>query len=218
MHNPWINLSETAPFVLECDKQDILNFNKTAKSEHKIHLEVLPEPYTGSPEAKIVMLNLNPGFYERNEKFLSGDEHFYNASRANLIHIKQEYPFYLLDPRNANSPGYYWWSRKLKPLINIYGMEKVAKEVCVVEYFPYHSARFGYNTFVSSQTYNLYLIREGMKRNALIIQMRSRNIWQNAIPELRSYSNYYELRNPQNPVISEKNSPDGFPEILKTLD
>lgn len=104
MRNPWIDLPETAPFVLACDKQGILDFNHTAKPEHTIHLELLPEPYTGNPEAKIILLNLNPGFYERNEKFLLGDEHFFKASRANLTHTRQDYPFYLLDPRNAASP------------------------------------------------------------------------------------------------------------------
>ena len=70
MRNPWIDLPETAPFVLACDKQGIGDFNHTAKPEHTIHLELLPEPYTGNPEAMIILLNLNPGFYERNEKFL----------------------------------------------------------------------------------------------------------------------------------------------------
>lgn len=217
MHNPWIDLPETAPFVLACDKQGIVDFNTKAKPEHKIHLELLPAPYTGNPEAKIVLLNLNPGFYERNERFLLGDEYFIKASRANLTHTQQAYPFYLLDPRNAASPGYYWWSRKLKPLIDRYGLKKVANKVCVVEYFPYHSVHFGCTIVVPSQAYNVYLVKEGLKRNALIIQMRSRRVWQHAIPGLASYPNYYELKNPQNPTISANNCPGGFPEILKVL-
>jgi hypothetical protein len=217
MRNPWIDLPETAPFVLACDKQAIFDFNHTAKPEHKIHLELLPEPYAGNPEAKIVLLNLNPGFYERNEQFLLGDKHFFNASRANLTHTKQAYPFYHLDPRNAASPGYYWWSRKLKPLIDLYGLKKVAHEMCVVEYFPYHSVNFGCTIFIPSQGYNVYLVKEGLKRNALIIQMRSRRVWQSVVPGLGSYLNYYELKNPRNPTISANNCPSGFPEILKVL-
>jgi len=90
MRNPWIDLPATAPFVLPCDNQGILDFNNKAKPEHKIHLEVLPAPYTGNPEAKIVLLNLNPEFYKRNEEYLLGDEYFFKASRANLTHAKQE--------------------------------------------------------------------------------------------------------------------------------
>lgn len=66
MDNPWLNLPDCAPFVLDYDKYSILNFNATAREEYRIHLEELPEPYTDRPTANIVLLNLNPGFYERN--------------------------------------------------------------------------------------------------------------------------------------------------------
>jgi len=56
-----------------------------------------------------------------------------------------------------------------------------------------------------------------MKRNALIIEMRSKKVWQERVPGLMSYHNYYVLKNPQYPAISQKNCPDGFPEILKIL-
>jgi hypothetical protein len=56
-----------------------------------------------------------------------------------------------------------------------------------------------------------------MRRNALIVQMRSKREWQEAVPELTSYHNYYVLRNPQNTTISVNNCPDGYPEILKIL-
>ncbi len=46
-----------------------MNFTSQMLSEreydHQIHLKILPEPYTGDPEANIILLNLNPGFYER---------------------------------------------------------------------------------------------------------------------------------------------------------
>jgi hypothetical protein len=177
----------------------------------------LPEPYTGSPEASIILLNLNPGFYERNEVFGLGDKYFSKTSRANLIHANEEYPFYLLNPRNAASPGYYWWSRKLKQPIERNGLEKVARAFCVIEYFPYLSVNFGYNSPIPSPPYSFSLVRDEMKRGAVIIQMRSRRRWQNELPELSSYSRYYELKNPQNPTISENNCPEGFAEIRKIL-
>src|SRR5258708_35169148 len=154
MQTPWTNLPQTIPFVLRGDKQGIDNYNLNAKPEHKIHVEILPEPYTGSPDSPVILLNLNPGFYERNVQFLLGDDYFFKASRANLVHSKQEYPFYLLDPRNVESPGYYWWSRKLRLLIDLYGLKKVANMVSVIEYFPYHSANFGGNIAVPSQAYS----------------------------------------------------------------
>jgi hypothetical protein len=69
MDNPWRNLSREQPFVLEGDKSRILLFNNKVKDEHKIHLELLPEPYLGNPESEIVLLNLNPGFSIDDFKF-----------------------------------------------------------------------------------------------------------------------------------------------------
>jgi hypothetical protein len=167
-----------------------------------------------------MLLNGNPGLYDKNKTFLLGNECFVQASRANRLHIKQEYPFYHLDPRLAGSPGYDWWRGKrgkLNSLIDLYGAEKVANEVCVIEYFPYHSVKFGHPPFVSSQAYSWHLVKEGLKRNAIIILMRSKDLWFSAVPELEGYQNYYEVNDPRNPTISVKDCPKGFPEIRKVL-
>ena len=234
MDNPWLDLPETEPFVLECDRQNVESFNLTAKENHHIHTEVWAEPYTGNPEAEIVLLNLNPGYYKGQMDFLPGNPNFLPANRANLRHEKREYPFYLLDPRLEDSPGYWWWTRKLRPLIDLFpresdghlsfeGLRRVANEVFVVEFFPYHTRNYSDKMCVPSQKYSLYLVREALKRNALIIQMRSQKIWQQAIPELGkpsddNNSRYFILNNPQNPTISPNNCPDGFPEIRKIFE
>jgi hypothetical protein len=217
MQNPWVHLPETAPFLLEIDRSLIQNFNSRAKSHHQIHHELFPEPYTGNPRANIILLNLNPGFYDRNARFLNGDVFFQKTSRANLAHTIQDYPFYLLDPRNINSPGYYWYKRKFGRLIERFGTKRVAEEICVIEYFPYTTQHFGCNFQVPSQKYSFYLVEEAMKRNALIIQMRSKGIWQKAIPALINYPRYFILKNPQNPTISDNNCPDGYPEIVEVF-
>ena len=217
MVNPWLSLSDTAPFLLASDLRNILHFNTMTKPQHQIHGELLPEPYLGNPQANILLLNLNPGFDERDIAFHQGSDYFVKTSRANLAHASQAYPFYLLDPHNAASPGATWWRSKLKRLIDRYGVYKIANEVCVIEYFPYHSEKFGCKSDIPSQTYGFSLLQEAMKRNALVIQMRSRRLWQSKVPGLRSYPHYYELKNPQNTVISENNCPDGYPTILKTL-
>ncbi|MDQ6662100.1 MAG: hypothetical protein M3Z24_14190 [Chloroflexota bacterium] len=217
MQNPWLSLPKTLPFVLECDKQIILDFNSKVKRQYQLHLEILPEPYTGNPRAKIILLNLNPGFYESNARFLTGDIYFQETSGANLAHESLEYPFYLLDPENSECPGDDWYKRKFRRLIEQFGRKRVAEEICVIEYFPYTSEKFGCNICIPSQAYNFYLVQEAMRRNALIIQMRSKRLWQEAIPALASYHNYYVLRNPQNTAITENNCPDGYPEILKIL-
>lgn len=217
MHNPWIDLPPRKPFLLPCDEQSIRQFNHQAKQEHSIHCELLPEPYLGNPQAKVLLLNLNPGYDPNDIDFHQGHPSFIEANRANLNHEQQDYPLYMLDPRFDQYPGSAWWRGKLRPLIHRYGAKKVANDLCVVEYFPYHSKRFGFNTFVASQTYSLFLVEEAMKRGALIIQMRSKRIWQKSVPLLAHYREYYVLTNPQNPAISEGNCPHGYPEIVKRL-
>jgi len=128
VQNPWLSLPETPPFVLPGDKQIILDFNHKVKPQHRMHLNILPEPYTGNPEAKIILLNLNPGFYESNARFLTGDAYFQKTSRANLAHACQEYPFYLLDPRNSRSPGYDWYRKKSDALSTIVVQRKSLKK------------------------------------------------------------------------------------------
>jgi hypothetical protein len=110
VQNPWPLLPETEPFVLPCDREIIQNFNNRhrTKQKHQIHLELLPEPYLGNPQAKIVFLNGNPGFDEDGHSY-HNNANFVKANRANLYHESQEYLFYLLNPQFEKSPGYEWW-------------------------------------------------------------------------------------------------------------
>jgi hypothetical protein len=219
MDNPWLRLPEHTPFLLECDKHAISRFNATARDDYFIHSEELPEPYTGRPTANIVLLNLNPGFYERNEEFHSNGSYnyFLKTHRANLAHAASDYPFYHLDPNNSSSPGYYWWGRKLKQLINEYGVKKVAYEVCNFEYFPYHSRHFGYSkSIIESQKYTFYLVEQALQRNAIVIMMRARTFWEQAVPLLKTYP-YHTLNSAQSASISEKNCPNGYQAIVEAL-
>ncbi|HEV2579996.1 MAG TPA: hypothetical protein VGT44_04010, partial [Ktedonobacteraceae bacterium] len=98
------------------------------------------------------------------------------------------------------------------------GVERVAREILVVEYFPYFTRRgIGNICLLPSQKYTFHLVREAMRRNAIIIKLRARRQWLGVIPELTSYPNYYELNSPQNTCITQRNCPKGFPEILKAL-
>lgn len=222
MLNPWPGLPMAEPFVLADDEQIIRVYNTGLMEKYRenleVHLEVFPEPYSGNPQAKIVLLNLNPGYYPRNKEFGSGTADFFRMWRANLAHEPQQYPFYHLDPRLKGSPGEVYYRVKFKAPILEFGEKRVAEEFFVVEYFPYTTkSGFGNISCISSQHYNFYLVREAMRRNAVIIQMRAKQRWQEMIPALRNYPHYYELRSAQNTAISERNCPDGYPEIRKAL-
>lgn len=222
MLSPWSNLPLAEPFVLKEDEPILRLFNASLREKYRedqqIHLEVFPEPYSGNPQAKIVLLNLNPGYYPRNKEFGGGTADFLRMWRANLAHEPQEYPFYHLHPRLKGSPGEVYYRLKFKAPINEFGEKRVAEEFFVVEYFPYTTKRgVGNISCIPSQEYGFYLVREAMKRNAIIIQLRSKQRWQEMIPELKTYSRYYELRSVQNTAITEKNCPTGYPMIRKEL-
>jgi hypothetical protein len=134
MTNPWQRLPLQPPYVLPEDAPLIHAFNANANQDAVIYLELIPEPYLGSPDAPVVLLSLNPGFSSDDPQHHQ-DPRFAERSRDNLLHRKSEYPFFLLDPA-ITAPGNRWWTRRLGPLIREYGLETVAQRVLCVEYFP----------------------------------------------------------------------------------
>lgn len=217
MNNPWKSLPREQPFVLESDKSQVLLFNNKVENRYKIHLELLPEPYLGNPNAEIVLLSLNPGFAKDDVTFHRFDNNFKASSRINLLHGEQEYPFFFLDPKIVRVRGRRWWDRKLGRLVDLYGARTVANHVCCVEFFPYHSEK--YRTIGSplpSQQYTFYLVRKAIERKALIVFLRSRKRWVEAVPELASYG-FFELNSPQNAIVTRNNLPEGFERIMEAL-
>lgn len=227
MKNPWTNLPIDIPFVLKDDLPIIQKFNRRFSADHPvyIHTEGLPMPILGNPKAPVVLLNLNPGFTETDienpafEVLPAEEVQFHKeAPFKNLRHEELEYPFYLLDPRVKDAGGYVWWTRKLKHLIAEFGQKHVANNVLCVEFFPYPSRRYGYCEILPSQEYSFYLVREAMKRNDIIVGMRSLRLWLSQIPELENYDNFFALINPQNPAVSPSNCPPGsYQKIIEAL-
>jgi hypothetical protein len=144
---------------------------------------------------------------------------------ANLRHKQAKYPFYLLDPDLNFAPGFCWWKQKLGPLMGALDDprgEKVSKGVFCVEFFPYHSETFSsrWNTnILPSQEYSFRLVQRAIRRNALILIMRSGKIWREHVPELKTYSKdrWEEASSPQNPAISPNNFPKLFLEAVRRL-
>jgi hypothetical protein len=219
MQNPWIDLPTTAPYVLESDRAAIDNYNNSLNEGMltRIHLDQFPVPFLGAPDAPVVLLGLNPG-YDEND---TANEHLIEtAVRYNLSHQKQEYPFYLLDPANNFTGGHHWWTQKLRPLITDCGDKQVANKVLCVEYFPYHSNRaagFHKTYSVASQGYSFDLVRQAIEREAIILIMRSRTIWEGTIPELTGYQNLCVLNNPQNVTVSRRNCPTAYDNIVARI-
>jgi hypothetical protein len=217
IENPWVNLPTAAPYLLQQDRLAIETFNRIVKDQqHRIHDDILPEPFLGLPESDVVLLNLNPGFSTAEVEYHHLDRYFKDAALANLAHQEQPYPFYFLDPA-VKSPGHQWWQRRLGTLIQQFTAETLARRLLCLEFFPYHSERFDRATpRVPSQGYTFALLRQAIERGAVIVVMRARELWFEAVPEL-CHAGVHRLNSTQAVYITPGNCPEGYPEIVKRL-
>jgi hypothetical protein len=231
MENPWIeivgNLDETN-FVLKEDKAVIDKFNQSANETFKVHTEIMPAPFMGNVHnAPIMLLLLNPG-YDENEEINGYYKEYKPFWKNEIQHIQSipELPLFCLDEKYIEYSNY--WSNKLKPLTLITSKEMVAKKICKVQFFPYHSQKFksiskkilikeGIDNYLKSQKYNFYLVEKAMERNAVIIILRSRKMWFEAIPKLEKYENLYFTNSYLNTILSKNNLSETFPKIINIL-
>ncbi len=213
MKNPWADLPIESPFVLDCDKEIVCAFNKLRSEKVKFQLKYLPEPFLGDPNASIVLLSLNPGFAGKGDSLHLTSETFKQKSRQNLLHTKAEYPIYLLDPEFRKSGGHQYWYRKLRSLIEDFSLKCVAEKIFVIEYYGYHSEKCGFGGEMASQGYSFHLVKEAIKRGAIIVVVRHNRKWMQKIPELETYPHKYTLNSPQAGNISRMNCPNGYDSI-----
>jgi hypothetical protein len=204
--NPWKDLPEKSPYVLEADKAiiDAHNARLEKGSLYEVHLSVLPEPFLGRPDAPVVLLNLNPGWNENKDPPNHSRPEFIKRNRENLLHESNNYPFYLLDP-SLRPNRTVWWEKRLGALIESVGLEAVAQNVLCVEYFPYHSKKYKKCERLPSQDYSFALARDAVKRNAVILLMRGKEQWTNAVPSLSSYNQLFFPNSFQCAYVSRNN-------------
>jgi hypothetical protein len=179
MENPWSDLPSKSPYILGMDRDSIRRFNEDAHDNQKVIVESIPEPFIGNPpSAKVVLLNLNPG-HSDDDKAAHGDAEFRKAMLRNLNHEPQEYPFYPLNPIFEWTACRQWWLRHTKKLIEGLDRATVAKKLLVIEWFPYHSKKAGFNSkpLCESQQYSFQLAR-AMLEKCLLVILRGRSYWQ----------------------------------------
>jgi hypothetical protein len=205
MKNPWLKLPKKKPYVLKIDRCVVKKYNSKANPSNRIRKNLLPCPFLGNPKSPIILLNLNPG-WDQSDSYFHRWKPFRIANRANLLHKKTDYPFYLLNPKLKASLGYKWWEKRLHELIEDFGRRTVAQKICCLEFAPYHSQTFKqFDSILPSQKYNFHLLRQVLKDNALIIIMRGLKYWQQAVPELKKYKNKYCLKSWRNPCLTKAN-------------
>jgi len=225
MRNPWIDFDKNISqknLVLSEEKQIIKLFNERANEDHKIYTDIMPAPFMGDVlRSKIVLLTLNPGYDKKEKKcgfYTKYKDTWYN-------HIKSpNKPLFCFDKEYIKYSNY--WVKKLKPLIEISNEKIVAKNISVIQFFPYHSLKYKnipkriLDGYLKSQEYNFYLVKKAIERKAVIIIMRSEKLWFKAVPELeklKKQNKVHRTNSPQNPTLSEINLPTAFNSIKKIL-
>lgn len=201
--NPWFALPETPPYVLPEDAPFVREFNRRAKKRERIDLRLMPEPFFGHRHAPVVLLLLNPGLgtcdlrHHRNGEFRS-------SLRKSILAEHGTEHFHLADM--SRGPGYKWWQRACRQLINELGVESVANGLQSIEFSPYHSKVFGHaHLRLPSQVFNFRLVQEAMKRGAFVVCMRGLRQWCGAIPELGVYEHLITPANPRASALSPRN-------------
>jgi len=203
MQNPWPLLPMIPPYVLPSDKPFLSGMAHARDRETTVRLDTLPYPYLGNPKtATVCLLALNGGFDDKVLNYLRDDPAYVEQRRKSLL-FESDYPFFYLDPRFSNTLGYRWWHNRLRDLINQYGPKTIAEKVMCVQYFPYCSKTYKpVSRMLPSQKYSFDLVRQAITENKVIVIMRSRRMWLDAVPELENYP-FIELTNPRTPYLKQ---------------
>lgn len=222
--NPWIDLVEAADGrYAACDGPHLAAYNAALapgqRRQRGLDLELMPEPWIGDVDAPVVLLLLNPGWHDGDFE-VSRRPFYRQRHRANLRKQQSvEYPLYYLDPELAGTPGADWWTiRAAGEAIRRYSPEVVARTICALEYHAYHSETYQPIPFtLPSQHHTFYLLREAMRRNAVIIALRGHVPWVTAVPELLEYQRLHFPNSSRAVAISPVNCPSAWPAVQAAL-
>ena len=201
--NPWSALPYTSPFVLKEDEPFVRAFNQDASAQHRLNLDLLPEPFFGNRSAPVVVLLLNPGIgpnttlHHRNEAFAA-------SIRADIASTNPRQHFHLTD--STNGPGFHWWRKACSKLLQD-GLEvAVATRLLNIQFFPYHSKSFAHgHVRLPSQEFSFSLLRAAIGREALVVCMRGLKQWRGAVPELDAYHRLITPNNTRAGALSPNN-------------
>jgi hypothetical protein len=214
--NPWHRLPDRPPYVLPDDEAAVRAFNAQASDNHRLRIdEILPEPFVGAPNARVLLLGNNPGFNPKRVQYKM-EPAFVRRLRDNLLHQASDYPFVFF-AEDIHESHKDWWKRKLKELLRLFGLGDLARSILAVEHFPYPSRRYGGGLpQLSSQEFSFLLVRKAMERKAVIVVTRGERRWRNAVPKLFSYDRLCMVRNPQAGSISRRNC-ERFDEVVRAI-
>lgn len=225
MANPWLefvkNLDDNN-LVLEQEKEIIEKFNNSTNETYKVHTEIMPAPFMGNVlTSPIVLLTLNPGYDEKEEeKDYYNEYKSYWKNEIQHIHSVPELPLFCLEDKYVKYSDY--WLKKFMPLISVSSKEKVAQNISIIQFFPYHTKKYKdmpkrlLKGYLGSQKYNFELVKQAIERKAIIIILRKKRLWFEAIPKLNNERTRF-TNSALNTIQSEKNLGGTFREVVDIL-
>lgn len=185
------------------------------------HFSLFPVPYMGNlEEAKVVLCLANPGFSPSDYR-AEEDQKFRNALRNNLSQRRGlRYPFIALNPQFGWTMGFDWAERRLRSIVDrltenghcpnyIDALQKVSKDVAILELFPYHSrdtsalkGMSGNRRMPSVLAARDYLAELCTRRDKITIVMRRHKDWRDTV--CKSPGHYMEAKPARGAFLSEE--------------
>jgi hypothetical protein len=212
--NPWEALPRQAPYIAPADRVLV---DAAFQQRYSLECGVLPVPFIGdSRSAPVVLLQLNPGYDELDPEDEVEIDGYAEALRAAMVFSSDG--FFPLDRRFKRTNGAFWWRPRLGQLIEACGREAVFRGLACIEYFPYHSATWGWPPDVPSQDFTFAAVRSALARGAILVLMRGRAAWVSKIPALPHHPNVISHRVPRSSYLTAATLEQaGFDRVVHAL-
>ena len=218
--NPWGGLPKRTPYQLPIDTEAVEAYGRVGRvaadpDRFGLHLKLMPVPFIGNPDARLVILARSPSFADQDTDDFA-EPAFRDATIGNLTHTAEGRPFFTVDPRFEATSTYRWWYPKLCQLIKDAGREAVMEHVMCLQAFPYHSRELAVDRNLPSQAYTRSLLLDRMRDGAFVVGMMRQSWWKRIVPDLQTYESVDWCKNPSRPHLTRKNL-DMYDAVLATL-
>lgn len=198
--NPWVNLPDTnGNYIAKGDEKILKDCNNAIqkyknKANYEFHYNILPEPFWGDiKNANVYILSGNPG-YDGTEDSFNYNETFKNIT-LNNVSLKEPKIIWLdqnCKTKIVGHHGFEYWENKTRKLretianLSNCKIEKVKLNICIIEYFPYHSKKISSKMKTDgpklpSSKFVDYYIEKAIKEEKWIVLAGCKNDWINRI-------------------------------------
>jgi len=186
-----LRTSLAAERILALDGAEVARYNDTAPTPHHLHVEMGPSAFEGAIDsARVVLLLANPGYDD-------------SSTTSDHVFQRDGWPLSGLHPEAP--PGLHeWWMRRLRPLVELVGAERVAQRVACLQLTPWASERFNSALRLPSRTLLLEAASQCAARGAILIVMRGQSLWLEA-DAVRLSPKRYRVRSWRASYLSPEN-------------